>query len=352
VAGDGVDWRVPMVNPAENLNQVSVLRLVNTSSVPVGVQISGVDDAGRPSGTVTLGLDVLESLELDSVDLERGNAAKGLSGALGDGTGKWRLVVSASDEVKVLSLLRSPGGYLTNLSSVSSDRVLWYVPSASNPVQQGFIRLVNPSSAAMPVRLQGVDAAGQRSAEVTATVAAGAALQVNSQDLELGNAGKGLAGAFGAGSGDWRVEVDAPSALQLGAYLRTRDGFLTAMNDRVRDERVVIFNPGENLNQVSVLRLVNTGSAAAEVVIHGTDDAGVRRGPVRVSVPAQGAVLVTAQELEAGAPARGIVGGLGDGSGKWWLELEAPAGVEAVNLLRTPTGYITNLSSAPEGSLR
>lgn len=40
-----------------------------------------------------------------------------MAGGLGNGTGKWVLTVTASAPVKVMSLLRDPKGYLTNLSN-------------------------------------------------------------------------------------------------------------------------------------------------------------------------------------------------------------------------------------------
>ena len=55
--------------------------------------------------------------ELSATDLESGNAAKGLSGNLGNGSGKWRLTVNATASVNVLSLLRDPNGFLTDLST-------------------------------------------------------------------------------------------------------------------------------------------------------------------------------------------------------------------------------------------
>ena len=50
-------------------------------------------------------------------ELESGQG-RGLSGALGTGEGKWRLSVTASRPIEVMSLLSSPTGHLTNLSTV------------------------------------------------------------------------------------------------------------------------------------------------------------------------------------------------------------------------------------------
>lgn len=62
-----------------------------------------------------------------SAELEAGGEA--FAGALGDGSGKWHLKVSSDHAVRVLSLLASPAGHLTNLSTVNrrgvSTRLLW-----------------------------------------------------------------------------------------------------------------------------------------------------------------------------------------------------------------------------------
>ena len=44
-----------------------------------------------------------------------------LSGRLGTGTGKWQLFVTASGPVEVVSLLQSPTGHLSNLSTIPRD---------------------------------------------------------------------------------------------------------------------------------------------------------------------------------------------------------------------------------------
>src|SRR3546814_3924062 len=53
----------------------------------------------------------------------------------------------------------------------------------------------------------GIDAQGVRSTgTISVALSARQSLQMNSQDLELGNQAKGLLGALGTGTGDWRSE--------------------------------------------------------------------------------------------------------------------------------------------------
>ena len=129
---------------------------------------------------------------------------------------------------------------------------------------------------------------------VTLHLGANEAVHFNSEDLEEGNAGKGLSGGDrSSGRGDWRLELRSTLELEVLSYIRTGDGFLTSMHDVAPEgpegHRVVIFNPGRNANQVSRLRVVNRGEEEAEVRIEGTDDAGASPG---------GAVTLT---LAAGA---------------------------------------------------
>ena len=42
---------------------------------------------------------------------------------MGDGSGKWRLTVSSATEIGVMSLIFSPDGYLSNITSTSKYRV-------------------------------------------------------------------------------------------------------------------------------------------------------------------------------------------------------------------------------------
>ena len=54
-------------------------------------------------------------------ELETGEGA-GLSGALGDGDGKWRLRVSTTADVEAMSLLGLPTGHIANLSTTPRHR--------------------------------------------------------------------------------------------------------------------------------------------------------------------------------------------------------------------------------------
>ena len=348
-------------NPGSNANQVSRLRLVNPGAEPAAVRIEGIDDAGASPGTaVEVTVAGGASRTLTSQALESG---AGLVGALGDGVGKWRLAVTSDQPVLVLSLLSSPTGHLTNLSSEPArpadggGHAVPLVPAAwryASEGLQGFVRVVNRSDESGEVRIDAYDDAGTQHGPVTLALGAGRTVHFNSADLEEGNADKGLSGATGApGEGDWRLVLESALELEVFSYMRTSDGFLTSLHDLAPSgeagHRVVIFNPGSNPNQVSRLRLVNPGAEPAQVRIEGIDDAGESPGTaVEVTVAGGGSRTLTSQALESGA---GLVGALGDGAGKWRLAVTSDEPVLVMSLLSSPTGHLTNLSSEPRGTV-
>ena len=350
-------YRVAIFNPGSNPNQVSRLRLVNPGSEAAEVTITGVDDAGASPGTsVEFEIPAGESLTLTASDLEAG---VGVAGALGDGVGKWRLRVTATGPLVAMSLLSSPTGHLTNLSTVPRTpddehgvHVAPLFPSASDPLgRQGFVRVVNRAEASGTVSIEAFDDSDLSYPPVTLALDARQTRHFNSDDLELGNAEKGLAGSTGPGVGDWRLVLSSDLDIEVLAYIRAADGFLTSMHDVAPGlegvHRVVIFNPGSNPNQVSGLRLVNPGSEDAEVTITGIDDNGASHGgAVTVTVPAGASRTIEAADLEAGAD--GFAGALGDGVGKWRLAVTSAQPVIVMSLLSSPTGHLTNLSTAPD----
>lgn len=352
----GSGHRVVFFNPGANLDQTSLLRLANPYHDPIEVTISGVDDAGAsPGSPVTFSLGPRAARTLSAQELESG---QGVRGALGDGTGKWRLHVAADRPILVASLLRSSAGHLTNLSSVPGNRVsrsgatVHEIPlllSASEaPTREGFVRVINRGSAAATVRIRAWDDSGTRRGPVTLTVAADSAAHFNSTDIEAGNLAKGLSGGVGAGDGHWRLELASEADLDVLAYVRTGDGFLTAMHDTVPatagGHRVPFFNPGSNRAQVSLLRLVNAGTDDARVAITGVDDAGNRSGSIAATLPAGRALALSAHDLETG---EGVQGHLGDGTGKWRLTVGSDQPIRVMSLLESPAGHLTNLSSGP-----
>ncbi|MCY4565486.1 MAG: hypothetical protein OXE40_13550, partial [Gammaproteobacteria bacterium] len=149
---------------------------------------------------------------------------------------------------------------------------------------------------------------------------AGETVHFNSGDLEDGNTEKGLTGSTGPTGHDWRLMLSSDLKIEVLAYIRTPDGFLTSMHDIVPADamehhsddmdheeggegdhddapgdddhgddghgddsdgaeyeytyRVAIFNPARNMNQRSQLRITNPGHDDTDVRITATDDHG------------------------------------------------------------------------------
>lgn len=346
------------VNPASNTNQESFLRLVNTSSAESVISINATDDEGMPaSDSITLTLQANEALQLTAADLEGGNTDKGLTGSLGDGSGKWQLNIFSQFELSVTSMIRTKDGFLTNLSGIApknntDSSMLYFVNPASETDKESFIRIINLEAQEATVTVSGIDDRGTTAPEgsVTLTLDANQSKQITVSDLENGNANKGLTGKLGDGENRWHLEVSADVDIVVMNLIRTTDGFLTNVSQTssiaAQTNRVYFFNPGSNENQRSSLRLVNNSSTAGTVTISATDDAGnaASGGDVSLSLAANAGTMITAQDLENGNSALGLSGSLGDGTGKWRLQINSDIELEVQSLLDTPNGFITNLS--------
>ena len=351
---DGTAY-VATFNPGSNSRQASRLRLFNAGDLPAEVRIAGTDDAGRsPGDAITLSLDAGLAKGHDAGALESGTDVEG---ALGDGAGKWRLAVEAPAGVAAMSLMKSASGHLTNLSTAPAHRhgdalVAPLFLSASDPHdRQGFVRVVNRSDAAGTVSIQAFDDSTWTYDPVTLSIGAGEVAHFNSDDLETGNPGKDLSGSTGpASAGDWRLHLTSDLDIDVLAYVRHADGFLTSMHDvapkRGGVHRVATFNPGSNTRQVSRLRIVNLDAEPAEVTIRGIDDDGASPGDgVTATVPAGQSLTLDAKALEEGG--EDFAGALGDGAAKWRLQVESEQDILVMSLLQSPTGHLSNLSARP-----
>ena len=119
VREENMRYSVPVFNSGANLSELSRLRLINPGGGAAEVSISAIDDAGAASsgGGVQLTLPAEGARTLTAGQLEAGGS--GLSGGLGTGTGKWRLVVTADRPILVMNLLANTTGRLGNLSTSS-----------------------------------------------------------------------------------------------------------------------------------------------------------------------------------------------------------------------------------------
>jgi hypothetical protein len=365
----GTNFELPknivyFANPASNRKQQTFLRIVNNSSEDGTVTIAAVDDLGFTApDTVRFDTKSNSSKQMTAQDLENGNIVKGLYGKLGDGAGKWRLIIESALDLSAQSLIRTPDGFLTNLSAVVTPdanglSTLNFFNSASNTAQQSFMRLINSGTEDTYITISGVDDAGQvaPNGDVSLLLAAGQSVELSAKDLEQGNAALKLRGSLGVGSGRWRLALShsLESKISVMSYVLTSTGFLTNMSEVVgaasTTNTVWIFNPGSNSNQASKLRVINSGSSATSVTISGIDDTGSTGPGSNLTFNLAGGSVkeITAAELENGSSEKGLAGGIGDGKGKWRLTVTSDAPVTVQSLLETPAGFITNLSTSAQ----
>ena len=348
--------RVATFNPGGNVDQVSTLRVVNVSEETAAVSVEGHDDAGFSRGVARFDVPPNAARELTAAELETG---AGVTGSLGSGTGKWRLQVVSEQSIVVMSLLESPEGYLTNLSSIPAPperaggvHPAPLFPAASDALgRQGFVRLISRSPFAGTVTVRAHDRSDTDYPPLTVALGAAASAHFNSDDLELGNESKGLTGSTGSGNGDWRLELTSALDIDVLSYIRTRGGFLTSMHNLVPSVQgvydVATFNPASNRKQVSRLLMINPENRDASVTIEGMDDTGAAPGgTVALTLTAGSVRALDASQLESGR--EGLSGSLGDGTGKWRLTVAADQPILVVNLLSSPTGHVSNLSTMPE----
>ena len=351
VAAQGM---LPFFNPGSNENQRSILRVANTEAERAKWMTGGYDDSGewRPmAGAIEVRPG--HALRLTAKALEDDHG-------LGDGSGKWRLRARGLPWF-AMSLLDSTAGPLANLStapnhaeSLADGRSMRRVPLflTAGDFGEGFLRVINRSAVPGEAAIEAVDDEGNRFGPARLTIGAGRTAHFRSRDLEAGNADKGLSGGIGSGEGDWRLEIASELDLLVLSYVRTGDGFLTSTHDLAPlaadgSHRVVFFNPGRNIHQVSRLRLINNGDGPASVTITGIDDAGSDSGTVTLTVPAASASTFTSKELEDGEGP--LAGGLGEGGGKWRLRVNSDIPLGVMSLLENRrTGHLANVSTGTE----
>ena len=278
---------------------------------------------------------------------------------LGDGTGKWQLRLESDQSIRVMNLMRSPAGHLTNLSTApaqvsldASGAPIHHVPlmPAAGGDMQGLVRVINHDDQAGVVTIHAINDAGVRQGILELALDDRQTIHFDSYDLEYGNAANGLSGGVGTGDAGWRLELKSSLSIEVLAYAYTTGGLLTSLHDVAPaagpDRHMGVFNPGNSRHQVSLLRLVNPGRDAAEVTIVGVDDRGETPGAGATTIiPAGAAVTYEVRELEEGSGVD-LAGSIGVGEGKWRLRVTSRQPVQALGLMKSPTGHVSNLSTS------
>lgn len=229
-------WVLPLVLPDSNSVRKGLVRVVNRSDRAGVVTIHATDDAGRRAGPVSLSLDAKAAVHLDSRDLERGNAAKRLSGGVGSGAGHWRLELNTDLDLDALAYVRTADGVITSVHESAEEEeagsMRYRVPifnPASNRTRQSRLRLINPGNDDARITITGRDdAGGSPGSGVRLTLAAGAARWLTAEQLEQG--GADFDGHIGDGAGKWRLTVSADRPIRVMSLLQGPAGNLANLS--------------------------------------------------------------------------------------------------------------------------
>ena len=336
---------VPLVPAASHPAREGVVRFVNASPRGGSVRIQATDDSGWRPAPVTLRVGPGASIQLTSRDLERGNAAKGLSGGMGSGTGDWRLDVSGDPGIEVRPHVRSADGRLAAMGAVAPVRDGAHRVAVLHPAdgagRTGLLRLANRRPQALGVRITALDDGGSPGGAVSLKLPARAAATFTASELERG--GSGLDGALGDGDGLWRLRVASSGPLAVMALAEDPAGRLANLSDPAPAARL-----GSGVHAVAgfpsaygpagrpgMLRIVNGSAAGGAVTIRPYDAAGRALGPVRLRLAAGGAANLDAWDLELGNPAKGLSGGAGPAPGDWRIEVESGLDLRVLPLIET-----------------
>ena len=228
---------LPYVLPASNGSQTGFVRIVNQSAQAGTVRITAIDDTGSRFGPITLNLNASETVNFNSRDLEQGNAAKGLSGGAGDGSGSWRLILDTALNITPLAYIRTTDGFLTSMHDVAPEtepgskryRIVFFNPGA-NRNQVSRLRLINPGTTAARIVITGRDDAGMSApgGSVSLSLPAGGARTLTAQTLETG--GEGITGNLGDGAGKWNLTVSSNVSIDAVSLLQSPTGHLANLS--------------------------------------------------------------------------------------------------------------------------
>lgn len=350
--------RAYFVNPGRFTQQASLLRFINTASQANEIAIEARDDEGTLAPGLTLALGAGESTLLTAQNLEQGAPAKGLSGKLGTGIGRWQLTATSQSGFELVSLLLAEN-LLSNTSELAPDpgSRLWFARPVDRAPMTTLVRIVNPNPAPGTFTLIGIDDGGQAAPGGSAKIALvgrGGGL-LTSADLEKGNAEKGILGGFGNGAGNWRVVISTglPRTATALSLLRSDTGLvsnLSSVAPQLPDGRyfVAYARGATGSGAQSMLRITNQTGQSGNVVVSGIDDQGgaAPGGTVRIPIGARKSTLVSVDDLESGNSEKGYKGALGDGQGDWQLTLNAGStSIAVMHLVRTPDGFLTSVNT-------
>ena len=334
---------MPFLPSASRTEGQGFVRVVNRSGSAGEVSIAAIDDAGQRFGPLTLPIGRRAAVHFDAEDLQYGNEAIGLPEGVGLPTeGDWRLVLTSALDTRVLAYARSGDAVPASLherapKSAGVRRVAMFNPAGT--AQASLLRLVNPGEEPATVTIRGVDDGGAfAAAAVRTTLPAGAARTLTADDLESGSAA--TEGAFGDGSGRWRLALRSDRPIRAVHLLAGSGGLAnlsTAPAASSRDasgsatHRIPYFPEEPN----GLGRFVNESNRAGTVEVRAFDQTGRALAPTSLAVGARQAVHFNSADLA-----------LDEGTGPWRLALSTNLMGHASAYFRSMDGLLIDLQAA------
>lgn len=228
------------VPPASNTQQTSFIRITNPNSSTATVAVIGINAKGVFSEdlSVTFTMKAGESKQFLISDFEKGNTAKGLTGAIGTGTGNWRLFVYSTSDLDVMGFVRTPDGFLNQIHDIApgkagaSIHTVGMFNPAANANQQSRLQLINSYGGNNTFTITAIDDAGNSATGGSVKVTLGSLqfMTLTSTDLEQGNKALGLTGAFGTGTGKWRLKVVSDYQSIVMGFMELPGGYLSNLS--------------------------------------------------------------------------------------------------------------------------
>ena len=226
--------RVPLFpGTSDASGRRGLVRVVNRSDRSGSVDIDAADDSDADYEPVTLTLGPRAAVQFDADDLETGNPDLGLAGAIGPGSGDWRLSLSSDLAIEVLSYVRTDhDGFLAPIGPVAPapgyrHRVAIFNP-AKNLAAVSQLRLENPGPGNAALTIAGVDDKGvSPGSGVRLALPAGQTRTLTAQELESGS--EGFEGELGDGTGKWRLLIEADAPIRVMNLVASSTGHLTSL---------------------------------------------------------------------------------------------------------------------------
>ena len=343
---------VPLLLSAASPERQGFVRVVNHGDEAGEVTVRARDDAGTDYDPVTFPIAAGGAYHFSSTHLERGNAARGLEGATGGGTGHWRLELTSARDIEALAYVRHADGLLTSMHDVApredGGARLATLNPGSNRRQAGWGRLSHRGAEALAVRVRAADDTGaEPGGAVRVDLAAGGAAQHSSEALE---AGTGVSGRFGDGTGKWRLRAQADTPFTLMGLIRSASGHLTNLSgaglEPVGGTVVVpLFLSGAQADgRTGFLRIINRSDEAGTIEIRASDDGAMAADPLELDIGAGEVVHLSSRDLERGNSDKGLSGATGRArTGHWWLRLDSTLDYEVLAYGRHTDGLLTVL---------